>query len=451
MTRIRILIVDDETGVRFALQDFLQSSGFDVLAASSCKEALEIYQSAHPDAMVMDYLLPDGNALELLPRLRAISTDTPFVLLTGHGSIDLAVRAIKEGADHFLTKPVSLPSLLTIIERLLEVRRTQRKQAAGNTRRARREANPFIGTSQKIRELSEQARRIAATERPVLILGETGAGKGVLARWIHNHSPRSDDAFVDLNCAGLSREFLETELFGHEKGAFTGAIANKTGLLEVAHRGSVFLDEIGDMDQAVQPAMLKVLEERRFRRLGDVRDREVDIRLIAATHQDLSTHVRDKKFRSDLYYRISTLPLLVPALRERREDIPLLAEQILSSLAVELGRSDLTLTLDAVETLQSYAWPGNIRELRNVLEHATILSEGNIIQKRNLHFAIIPDTSTSAVVEETLHLTLLEMEVRHITRVLKEENGHVERSAVRLDIPRSSLYQKIKKYKIELP
>ena len=448
MARNRILIVDDEAGVRFGLQDFLKTSGYEVIEADTCQAALGHLQAARPDVAIIDYKLPDGTALELLPRLKHLSPDLPVIVLTGHGSIDLAVRAIKEGADHFLTKPIALPALLTIIERLLDQQRTRQKQLAGKTRQARRAFDPFIGTSTAIRQLEAQARRIAGVERPILIQGPTGAGKGVLARWLHQHSPRADEAFVDLNCAGLSREFLETELFGHEKGAFTGAIASKTGLLEVAHRGTVFLDEIGDMDQAVQPALLKVLEDRRFRRLGEVRDREVDVRLLAATHQDLSSLVREKKFRSDLYFRVSTIPLFIPALRERREDIPLLARQLLSGLALELGRSDLDLDDAAIQALQSYSWPGNIRELRNVLEHAVILSDHHLITRSTLRFALIASEPEPGPDYDPA-LTLIEVEKRHISRVLNEENGHVERAALRLGLPRSSLYQKLKKYQLE--
>ncbi len=448
MARNKILIVDDEPGVRFGVQDFLKTSGYEVIEAASCREALELFQSARPDAALIDYLLPDGDALELLPKLKRSAPEIPIIVLTGHGSIDLAVRTIKEGADHFLTKPVALPTLLTILERLLEQQRTRQKQLAGKTRQARKSLDPFIGPSAAIQHLAQQAQRVAGTERPILIQGETGAGKGVLARWLHHHSPRADEAFVDLNCAGLAREFLETELFGHEKGAFTGAIANKTGLLEVAHRGTVFLDEIGDMDQAVQPAMLKVLEDHRFRRLGDVRDREVDVRLIAATHQELSRLVREKKFRSDLYFRISTIPLHLPSLRDRTEDIPYLARHLLSTLSAELGRGEIILEDSAVEALQSYPWPGNIRELRNVLEHAVILSDGDSIRSKDLRFSILRNAESEAVSFDS-NLTLLEVERLHIVNVLAEEQGHVERAAARLGIPRSSLYQKIKKYQLE--
>jgi DNA-binding NtrC family response regulator len=365
MARHRILVVDDESGVRFGVRDFLESHGYDVAEADSGRAAEAAFRESLPDAAIVDYRLPDGDSLELLPRLRAIDRSVPVVILTAHGSIDLAVRAIKEGAEHFLTKPVELPSLLIVLQRLLEAQRVRRRQLAGTSRAARDEINPFAGASPVIRRLAEDAKRVARAESPVLIRGETGIEKGVLARWLHTHSPRAEESFVDINCAGLSRDLLESELFGHEKGAFTGAVAGKVGLLEVAHRGTVFLDEIGDVDPQIQPKLLKVLEEKRFRRVGDPGDRQVDIRLIAATHQDLSRLVREKRFREDLFYRISTIPLVVPPLRERVEDISILARYVLDRVSAELGRAGVSLAPAAEKALEDYRWPGNIRELRN--------------------------------------------------------------------------------------
>jgi transcriptional regulator with GAF, ATPase, and Fis domain len=247
-----------------------------------------------------------------------------------------------------------------------------------------------------IRALAEQARQVVAVDSPLLIHGETGAGKGVLAAWLHQQGPRVDQAFVDINCAALSRELLETELFGHEQGAFTGAVSSKPGLFEVAHRGTVFLDEIGDMALEVQPKVLKVLEEKRFRRLGDVRDRYVDIRLLVATHQDLGRLVREKKFRSDLYFRISTILLSVPPLRERVADIPVLARSLLQRCSADLGRHDVELAPDAEQALQAYSWPGNIRELRNVLERAVLLSDRNMLRCRDLRFDAPPSAARYA-------------------------------------------------------
>jgi DNA-binding NtrC family response regulator len=379
--------------------------------------------------------------------LKEIDSGIPLLVLTAHGSIDLAVRAIKEGAEQFLTKPLELPTLLVILQRLLQKQRNHHKQLASKSRQVRQAIDPFIGTSSAIRALKEQAHRMLSTESPVLILGETGTGKGVLARWLHDKSPRADEAFVDLNCAGLSRELLETELFGHEKGAFTSATASKQGLFEVAHRGTIFLDEVGDVDLQIQPKLLKVLEEKRFRRVGDVRDRQVDVRLIAATHQDLGQLVRERRFRDDLYFRISTIPLSFPALRERIEDIPTMAQYLLDKVSADLGRGELRLDENCIQALKAYSWPGNIRELRNVIERAVLLSDQKTITINDLHFD--GHTQVGSPFLDS-RLTLLELEKQHIERVLQEERGRVEKAAKRLGIPRSSLYQKIKKHQITM-
>jgi DNA-binding NtrC family response regulator len=374
-------------------------------------------------------------------RLKELAPAVPLVILTGHGSIELAVQAIQNGADQFLTKPLQLPALLVILERALENQRNRQKQMAG--RSAQSFPDPFVGTSAAIRRLASEAKKVVPSESPILLEGETGTGKGVLARWLHQNGPRSEEAFVDLNCAGLTRELLETELFGHEKGAFTGATASKIGLLEAAHRGTVFLDEIGDMDPPVQPKLLTVLEEKRFRRLGDVRDRHVDIRLLAATHHDLGRLAQEGRFRSDLYFRISTLPLTVPPLRERSEDIPVLARSFLARFATELGRAGVSLAEDGLLALQQYRWPGNIRELRNVLERAVLVSDGDVIRRQDLRFALTPHDR--APVDGGAG-TLEDLERRGIEKALEAEAGHVDRAARRLGVPRSSLYKKIKKY-----
>lgn len=446
MSRNRILIVDDEPGVRFGIRDFLELQGYEIDEAENCRDAQDIFRTSRPDVVIADYMLADGTALDLLPRLKEINPDTPLLILTAHGSIDLAVRAIKEGAEQFLTKPLELPALTMILKRLLENQRNFHKQLASKTRQVRRAVDPFIGNSPKIRALAEQAKKLLATESPILILGETGSGKGVLARWLHENSPRAEEAFVDLNCAGLSRELLETELFGHEKGAFTSATASKQGLFEVAHRGTIFLDEIGDVDLQIQPKLLKVLEDNRFRRVGDVRDRQVDVRLIAATHQDMGQLVREKKFRDDLYFRVSTIPLAFPPLRERIEDIPVVAEYLLDKVAADLGRGEIKLELDSIRALQSYSWPGNIRELRNVIERAVLLSEQKTIGLKDLQFDGNAG-NRAAYLDSTL--TLSQLEKQHIERVLQEEQGRVEKAARRLGIPRSSLYQKLKKYQLD--
>ncbi|MFO3681695.1 sigma-54-dependent transcriptional regulator [Pseudomonas aeruginosa] len=440
MARARILIVDDEDSIRFGMRGFLESRGYGVVDADSCQRARELFQASPPDVAVIDYRLHDGSALDLLRDFRRIEPDVPVIVLTAYGSIDLAVQAIKEGAEQFLTKPIEMPALHAILKRLLDNRRLQRQQRIVVTREQRERIDPLFGESPAIRALAEQVDKVMGSDSPILILGETGTGKSLLAKWLHLHGPRADEPFVDLNCAGLSPDFLETELFGHEKGAFTGATASKPGILEIADGGTVFLDEIGDVDPRVQPKLLKVLEEQRFRRLGAVREREVDIRLIAATHQDLAGKVKERTFRSDLYFRISSIPLSMPALRERKEDIPALARTLLARLADAPGRS-VRLGEDAEQALCGYAWPGNIRELRNVLERAVLLRNGDTIARRDLRFESTPLQDVQ--VGDT-GLTLQQVERQHIERVLREVGGKVEQAALRLGIPRSTLYQKIK-------
>jgi DNA-binding NtrC family response regulator len=446
--KAKILLVDDEPSVRAPIRRYLEMQSYEVQEAPTIASAEAAFRNDRPDLAVLDFMLPDGDALDLLPRLKAVDPEVPLIVLTGHGSIDLAVRTVKEGAEHFLTKPVELAALATLIQRTLDTQRTRRRdQAARRAQEERGAPDPFLGTTAAVAALAAEAQLAVAGESPVLIQGETGSGKGVLARWLHGHGSRAEEAFVDINCAGLSRELLESELFGHAKGAFTGAIADKKGLLEVAHRGTLFLDEIGDMDVSLQPKFLKALEEKRFRRLGDVAERKVDVRLVAATNHDLGELVRDKRFRADLYYRVNTLVLHVPPLRERTADIPLLAGSLLRRLTQEMARPELELAADAVEALVAYPWPGNVRELRNVLERGVLAAQGRQLQRRHLRFDSGPVASASG--PDGLHLTLQELERRHIERVLDAEKGHVVQAAERLGIPRSTLYQKLKEYGID--
>jgi DNA-binding NtrC family response regulator len=397
-----------------------------------------------PDAAIIDYQLPDGDGLAVLKALRAVDTSIPTVMLTAHGSIDLAVRAIKEGAEQFFTKPVELPTLLVVLERLIEKTRDRQSVMASRSRLARHRIDPFLGESPAIRRLAEQARRIAASSACVLLEGESGTGKGVLADWLHRNGPREAEPFVDINCAGLAHEFLESELFGHEKGAFTGAVATKQGLFEIAHRGTLFLDEIGDADPQIQPKLLKVVEEQRFRRLGDVRDRQVNVRLIAATHHDLRSMVAEKKFREDLYYRISAVPLFVPALRDRGKDVILLARTILQRISADVGFAGVTLSLQAEKVLVDHAWPGNIRELRNSLERAVLLGNHSVVRAEDL--TIVPSAASSLPGRAPVRGTLSEGERAQIAAVLEDEGGNVEKAAAVLGLSRSALYEKVKKH-----
>lgn len=437
----KILLLEDDHEVRRIFARYFAANGFLVEEAETCEAALKSFESVRPDVAVLDFRLPDGTALEVVPKLKECEAAIPIIVLTGFGSMELGVSLIKAGAEHCLAKPLEPPALMLVVQRVLENSRNQQKQLASSSKRKRFALDPFIGESIAIKRLAETAVKVAKGNSPVLIQGETGTGKGVLANWFHENGARAEEAFVDLNCAGLSREFLETELFGYEKGAYTGAVNAKPGLLEVAHRGTVFLDEIGDVDPNVQPKLLKVVEEKRFRRMGDVRDRFVDVRLIAATHQDLRQLIETKVFRSDLYFRISTIPIAIPPLRERAEDIPHIAKVLLQRIATDMAHAPVDLAPRAQQRLQSYYWPGNIRELRNVLERALLMSERTVLDAGDLAFEAKADQRSKSYDD---HWSLEEVERFHISRVFSEEAGNVEKTAKRLAIAKSTLYQKLK-------
>jgi DNA-binding NtrC family response regulator len=450
MANYKILVVDDDRALRDTIHSYLSVEGYSVAEAHSGKACREFLELDRPDAIVMDYSLPDTNGLQLLREIHVIDPSLPVIVMTGYATIDLAVHAMKEGAEQFVAKPFESSILLKLLEKVFENRRVIRREQAERSRVVRFRRDPFLGASESIRRLESSARSILGTSLPILIQGETGTGKGVLAEWLTKQGPRSNEAFVDLNCAGLNRELLESDLFGHEKGAFTGAITQKTGLLDVAHRGTLFLDEIGDMDISIQPKLLKVLDEKRFRRVGGVRDRTVDVHLIAATHQDMGALVEDGKFRRDLYFRVSTIPLVIPPLRKRIDDIPIMAEWILNRLREELNRGQLQFGNGVMAALESYSWPGNIRELRNVLERAALLCKDGVICTEDLHFQLTRTVVKVVPVAQQADedMTLEDLERRHISFVLQKENGKVDRAAAKLGIPRSSLYVKIRQYGI---
>lgn len=435
----RILVVDDDETLRRVVGKFLRQSGFEVCEAASVQSGRSAFASERPDAVVLDHVLPDGDALDLLPRFKALRPHVPVIVLTGHGSIDLAVRAVKQGAEDFLTKPVALRSLATLIEQALQ--RVRFAQPRGGARRPATVIDPFLGRSNLIRELEAEAALALNSTSSVLITGATGTGKGVLARYLHEHGARRDRPFVALNCSSLTSELLRSELFGHAKGSFTGAARDKKGLFEIADEGTLFLDEIGDLDLRVQPRLLTALEDKTFRRLGGLRRRQSDVRLLSATQRDLGRLIHEGKFRTDLYYRISTITLEVPRLEERREDIPELANSILDSLATESGQPRRALSPQALVAVVAHDWPGNLRELRNALERALIAASGTRIERTDLRFNerihdIVP-------VEAPADGTLARLEREQIERVLSAERGHVTRSAQRLGIPRSTFYAKL--------
>ena len=448
----KVLVVEDDEHLRFAMCGALRVQGFSVVDADSLESATRAFVSCRPDVVVTDLRLPDGDALELLHRLQALDSAVAVFIVTGYGTIDLAVRAVKQGAEDFLTKPVDVKALGNFVRGAVERRERRR---SGSRPKIREESTParssFQARSSAMKRVEEQVEKLRDVDCTVLLLGETGTGKSVLARRIHEVGARCSAPFVDINCAGLAREFVESELFGHERGAFTGAHAAKQGLFESANGGTLFLDEIGDIDLQVQPKLLKALEEKRFRRMGDVRERSVDVRLLAATHHALLAAIAQKQFRADLYYRISTICVTLPALRERREDLLPLAYEMLA----KLGAPHLELTSDAKQLLLEHAWPGNLRELKNVLERATVHTSDNVLTAHDLRLdsssvevpAALPSiVSTSS--RPSSSRTMSEVEREHILGALDAENGRVEAAARRLGIPRSTLYQRIKNYGI---
>ncbi len=445
----KVLVVDDDVVIRSGLRRHLEGRGYVVAHADSWAELLVRCGTFSPDVIIVDHMLGDAEAVTRLPELRQAAPNVPVVILTGHGSIDLAVRALKSGAEHFLTKPVELTALAEVLQAALANDAPPRRPITGRRSATRKRApDPFVGTSVAIAQLRERAERLREGDRPVLILGETGTGKSVLARWLHANGPRASAPLVDLNCAALSKDLLESELFGHQRGAFTGAQAQKVGLVEAADGGTLFLDEIGDMDLAIQPKLLKVLEEGVYRRLGDVQDRTSDLRLVSATHQDLAEQVRAKTFRSDLFYRISAFPVVMPSLRERLADVPVLAEKILEEFADSSGRRPPQFSTGALDRLCAHDWPGNIRELRNVLERALWMGEDEIDAK-HLDFHVSEQRLPAArpsdgPMTSTSSSTLRSLEIQTIENALREEGGRVEAAARRLGMPRSSLYHKIK-------
>lgn len=446
MSRNKILVIDCDPVIRSGICNFLSQQGLLIAEAASVHDAYVQFADFRPDATVLDVSFPNGDALRLLQRIKSAQPASLVIALANHTSLELAARAIQEGANQLLVKPVDLTALHAVLLRHLPSQ-AHRHTLPVHTLPARREyLNPFVGTSPAIRGLQTLAERVLNSESPILLQGETGSGKGVLANWLYRNGPRADQAFLDLNCAGLSRELLESELFGHVKGAFTSAVTAKQGLLEVADRGTVFLDEIGDIDLQVQPKLLKVLEDRVFRRVGDVRDIAVNIRLISATHRELLELVGQQRFREDLYYRVNTIPLRVPSLRERSEDIPPLVEHFLNRLSQDCGRGELMADKSAMEALQQYSWPGNIRELRNVLERAVLIADRNCLTAHHLQFQ--NPTCSHASPIRSVTGTLKQVERAYISLVLEDEGGSIDRSARRLGIPRSSLYNKMKRFEI---
>ncbi|MEA1997226.1 MAG: sigma-54 dependent transcriptional regulator, partial [Gemmatimonadota bacterium] len=389
------------------------------------------------DGVLLDLYLPDGRGIDWIREVREQQPDTAIVVITGHGDIPLAVEAIQQGADNFLTKPVSLENLNVILTKSLELGSLRRKDYT--SQRLSKRLAPYFGETPVMKKVLELASLAAENDSAVIILGETGSGKGVLARWIHDSSHESGSPFVDINCSGLKGELFASELFGHARGAFTSASQDKPGLIEVADTGTLFLDEISDMPLDVQAEFLKVVEEKTYRRLGEVTMRRSEFRLICSTNKDLAEKVRDGTFRRDLYFRINVFPVYLPPLRERLEDIQGLAGHLLKTM----GKQGIELAPDVLGELKSYSWPGNIRELKNVLERALLLARGKPLATR--HFIGIDSQVSMPGSDTDIMSSLEEMEKTHIKAILSRFSGDTRKAAEALGISMATLYRKLKK------
>lgn len=440
-----VLIVEDDADLRGALASLLEVEGIPTLGAGSAAEAAELLSKREAGLILLDLGLPDMDGLELLSRLKA-TEDAPVVVLTGRSDIATVVEAMKRGAENFLVKPTDAEHVVSIVKKELNQHVRQRHLEIQMAREKAHGARFPVGESKAMQQVRLLVQRVAETDASVVLLGESGTGKGMVARLIHSLSRRRDAPFLDVNCAALAPQLLESELFGHERGAFTDARERKLGLLEAAHGGTVFLDEIADMDRHVQSKLLKAIEDRRFRRLGGVREIQVDVRIIAATHRDLREEAEAGRFRKDLYYRLNVFEITLPPLRERKEDILPIATAFVAELNPVLGRNVQGIYPDAVRILEAYPWPGNIRELRNVIERAMILVRGDEIRPEHLPREIRAQKGTDAGL-----LSLDELEAAHIRRVIHAVGGNLKKAAEVLGISRSTLYEKIERYGIAVP
>ena len=445
-----ILVVDDEPGVRSALSGVLRDEGYTVDAVSTGEECLERLTRASVDLIILDVWLPGMDGLATLARLRERQVDAQVVLISGHGNIESAVRAIKMGAFDFVEKPLSLEKTVLVIRNALHQRRLEAENRALRARVDRTQT--MVGESYAMRQLQEQVSMAAPTNGRVLIHGENGTGKELVARTIHALSRRRTSAFVEVNCAAIPEELIESELFGHVRGAFTGAVADRRGKFEVADGGTIFLDEIGDMSFKTQAKVLRVLQEQTMEPVGGTTRIKVDARVLAATNKDLQSEIRSGRFREDLYFRLNVIPIFVPPLRDRQEDIALLADHFMADFAREYGRRPKRFESAARAVLQRYPWPGNVRELRNVIERLMIMVPGDAISAADLSF-LDPGALTAPAVEPTgerltLHEARDNFERDLILRTLAEQQGNMSRTAEVLGVERSNLYRKMKAFGI---
>jgi DNA-binding NtrC family response regulator len=448
--KYRVLIVDDEADSRDALAELTQRWGYDVQTASDGSEALRRAIEGHPDVILTDLVMPNMDGLWLLRALRAELPDCPVVLLTGRGTIQTAVQAIREGAFDFIEKPLEVPRLRIVLERALEKKETMREvQLLRRRLAALAPGTDMIGSAPVMQKVFELVKKVAPSNASVVISGESGTGKEVVARAIHNLSPRKDKAFVALNCSAIPATLIESELFGYERGAFTGADQRRLGNFELAHTGTLFLDEIGELPLELQAKFLRVLEERKIRRLGGRGEVEVDVRVICATNRDLKEEIQRGRFREDLYFRLHVFTILLPPLKERREDIPLLVHLFIEKFNGETGKHVQGVSPAAMAILQGYAWPGNIRELRNTVERAMILVDGEVIGEEQLPPDMHSSRPEAATLRVPLGMPIDKVEKDYIIASLQRNGGNKARTAEILGISEKTLYNKLNRYAAE--
>ncbi|HZY04205.1 MAG TPA: sigma-54 dependent transcriptional regulator [Anaeromyxobacteraceae bacterium] len=443
----RVLVVDDEEIVRESLGGWLQKDGYDVAAAPDGRSAVERMKGESWNVVLVDLKMPGMDGLQVLEEARRLQPDAAVIIMTAYATVDTAVTAMKLGAFDYLIKPFD-PEELTLIMKKVVAQQTLLHENLV-LRQALRKENRFrdlVSKSPSMQRVFELAQVAARSNSTILVLGESGTGKEVLARTIHAESPRAEGPFVAVSCAALTETLLESELFGHEKGAFTGAVARRKGKIEAAHGGTLFLDEVGDISPKLQLDLLRVLEERHFHRVGGNELIEVDVRVVAATNRDLEKAVAEGSFREDLYYRLNVIRVTLPPLRERKEDIPLLVEHFLERLGVELKRR-VRVSPETMAALLGHAWPGNVRELRNVLERGAVVAQGELVKPADL--GLEPASGGEPSGSSAGPSTLEDMERRHIAQVLAYASGNISQAARILGIDRVTLYNKMRKYQLK--
>ncbi len=451
MAKDTVLIVDDEEGIRESIAGILEDDGFTVVKASSGEEALSLIPECNPDLIFLDIWLGGIDGLETLSAIREIDRELPVVMISGHGNIEIAVNAVKMGAYDFLEKPLSLEKVLLVAHRALE-----RKRLGDENKTLRaviRGQNVLVGSSPAMNRLREQIELAAKSNGRVLIYGESGTGKELVARLLHDRSSRAGNQFVEVNCAAIPQELIESELFGHEKGAFTGASERKIGKFELADKGTLFLDEIGDMSLQTQAKVLRVIETQLFHRVGGSKSIKVDVRIISATNKDLKEEVKAQRFREDLFYRLNVVPIYVPPLRERKEDIPDLTEYFIGRFCRENGIKQRRFSREVLRLFQDYHWPGNVRELKNSVERLLIMVPSEDITAEDAERLAVCGGDLSNKGKNLFDFKTLKdardaFEMEFIKRKLKENNWNISRTAEVIDVERSNLHKKIKAYNI---